>query len=99
MSDIASGLNEDRSGLFKLFDMVEKYLVVVEFRDRLTRFGFEYLERYFNFSRASSTRSEIAVSPIEILWSANASISTAFANRIKASISILFEELSTGGCS
>jgi len=50
VTDVASGLNEDRSGLLKLFDMVEKRLVdvvVVEFRDRLTRFGFGYLERYF----------------------------------------------------
>jgi len=50
ITDVASGLNEDRSGLLKLFDIVEKRLVdvvVVEFRDRLTRFGFGYLERYF----------------------------------------------------
>ncbi len=50
VSDIASGLKEDRSGLHKLFDMVEKRqtdVVVVEFKDRLTRFGFDYLKRYF----------------------------------------------------
>jgi len=50
ITDVASGLDESRSGLLKLFDMVEKHLVdviVVEFRDRLTRFGFEYLERFF----------------------------------------------------
>ncbi len=50
VTDIASGLKEDRSGLHKLFDMVEKRqidVVVVEFKDRLTRFGFEYLKRYF----------------------------------------------------
>jgi len=50
ITDVASGLNEDRGGLLKLFDMVEKRLVdvvVIEFRDRLTRFGFGYLERYF----------------------------------------------------
>ncbi len=50
ITDIASGLKEDRNGLQKLFDIVEKHqadVVVVEFRDRLTRFGFDYLKRYF----------------------------------------------------
>jgi len=50
VTDIASGLKENRNGLQKLFDIVEKRqadVVVVEFKDRLTRFGFEYLKRYF----------------------------------------------------
>jgi len=50
ITDVASGLKENRSGLQKLFNMVGKHqvdVVVVEFKDRLTRFGFEYLKRYF----------------------------------------------------
>ncbi|OYT56994.1 MAG: IS607 family transposase [Desulfurococcales archaeon ex4484_217_2] len=50
ITDVASGLKEDRGGLRKLFDIVENHqadVVVVEFRDRLTRFGFDYLKRYF----------------------------------------------------
>ncbi|RLE86454.1 MAG: IS607 family transposase [Thermoprotei archaeon] len=50
VTDVASGLKEDRSGLQKLFDIVEKHqadVVVIEFKDRLTRFGFDYLKRYF----------------------------------------------------
>ncbi len=50
VTDVASGLKEDRSGLQMLFDIVEKYqvdVVVVELKDRLTRFGFNYLKRYF----------------------------------------------------
>jgi len=50
VTDIASGLKEDRSGLHKLFDIVGKRQtddIVVEFKDRLTRFGFDYLKRYF----------------------------------------------------
>ena len=50
ITDVASGLKEDRSGLRKLFNIVEKHqadVVVVEFKDRLTRFGFDYLKRYF----------------------------------------------------
>ena len=50
ITDVASGLKEDRDGLQKLFNLVEKHqvdVVVVEFRDRLTRFGFDYFKRYF----------------------------------------------------
>ncbi|RLE89970.1 MAG: IS607 family transposase [Thermoprotei archaeon] len=50
VTDVASGLKEDRNGLQKIFNMVEKHqvdVVVVEFKDRLTRFGFVYLKRYF----------------------------------------------------
>ena len=50
ITDVASGLKEDRAGLQKLFSIIEKHqadVVVVEFKDRLTRFGFEYLKRYF----------------------------------------------------
>lgn len=50
VTDVASGLKEDRAGLQKIFSMIEGRqvdVVVVEFRDRLTRFGFEYLRRYF----------------------------------------------------
>jgi excisionase family DNA binding protein len=47
LSDIASGLKADRRGLLKLFDYVvnrQVDVVVVAYRDRLTRFGLEYLE-------------------------------------------------------
>jgi predicted site-specific integrase-resolvase len=51
LSDIVSGLKTDRRGLLKLFDYVvnrQVDVVVVTYRDRLTRFGFEYLEYFFN---------------------------------------------------
>jgi excisionase family DNA binding protein len=50
LSDVASGLKTDRRGLLKLFDYVANRqvdVVVVTYRDRLTRFGFEYLEHFF----------------------------------------------------
>jgi len=50
LSDVASGLKTDRRGLLKLFDYaVNKQVdvVIVTYRDRLTRFGFEYLEYLF----------------------------------------------------
>jgi excisionase family DNA binding protein len=51
ITDIASGLNEDRRGLRKLTEMAKRreiQAVVVAYRDRLTRFGFEYLKTLFN---------------------------------------------------
>jgi len=50
LSDVASGLKTDRKGLLKLLDYVvnkQVDVVVVTYRDRLTRFGFEYLEFFF----------------------------------------------------
>jgi putative resolvase len=50
LSDVASGLKTDRKGLLKLFNYVANRqvdVVVVTYRDRLTRFGFEYLEYFF----------------------------------------------------
>jgi putative resolvase len=51
VTDIASGLNEDREGLRKLIEMAKRgeiQAIVVAYRDRLTRFGFEYLKTLFN---------------------------------------------------
>jgi len=51
ITDIASGLNEDRSGLRKLIELAKRgeiQAIVVAYRDRLTRFGFEYLKTLFN---------------------------------------------------
>ncbi|NJE61726.1 IS607 family transposase [Thermococcus sp. 21S7] len=51
ITDISSGLNENRKGLKQLFKLVESgevTKVIITYRDRLTRFGFKYLEQYFN---------------------------------------------------
>jgi excisionase family DNA binding protein len=51
VTDIASGLNEDRGGLRKLIEMAKRreiQAIVIAYRDRLTRFGFEYLKTLFN---------------------------------------------------
>lgn len=50
VTDIASGLKEDRRGLRKLIEMARRHefdVLLVAYRDRLTRFGFEYLEELF----------------------------------------------------
>ena len=49
-SEVASGLNDDRRELSRLIDKVKKQsssVLVIEHKDRLTRFGFNYLERLF----------------------------------------------------
>jgi len=50
LSDVASGLNTERRALLKLFNYVvnkQVDVVVITYKDRLTRFGFEYLEYFF----------------------------------------------------
>jgi len=50
LSDIGSGLNENRKGFLKLLEMVSEGKVsriIVAYGDRLTRFGFETLKRIF----------------------------------------------------
>ena len=50
VKDIGSGLKEDRRGLKKLIELARRRqidAVVVAYKDRLTRFGFEYLVELF----------------------------------------------------
>jgi predicted site-specific integrase-resolvase len=51
ISDVGRGLNTKRSGLRKLFTLVQKVKISdihLTYLDRLTRFGFEYLQSYFD---------------------------------------------------
>ena len=46
---VASGLKEDRRGLKKVFEALragQADVIVVAWKDRLTRFGFRYLENH-----------------------------------------------------
>ena len=50
VTDIGSGINTKRRGLWRLIEMARRRqidAVVVAYKDRLTRFGFEYLEELF----------------------------------------------------
>lgn len=50
LSDIASGMNESRSGLTTLLELVHSGQideVVITYKDRLTRFGFNYFNDWF----------------------------------------------------
>ena len=51
ISDIASGMNENRKGLHELIGLVKDgkvKTVYVSYKDRLTRFGFDYFVYLFN---------------------------------------------------
>ena len=51
ISDIASGMNENRKGLQELIGLVKDgkvKTVYVSYKDRLTRFGFDYFAYLFN---------------------------------------------------
>jgi len=51
ISDIASGMNENRKGLQELISLVKDgkvKTVYVSYKDRLTRFGFDYFVYLFN---------------------------------------------------
>ena len=51
-SDVASGLNDKRPGLQKLFSAItngDVSRVVITDKDRLTRFGYSYLEYFFAY--------------------------------------------------
>ena len=49
ITDTASGLNTKRSGLRKIFKMIisgKIANIIITFKDRLTRFGFEFILQY-----------------------------------------------------
>ena len=51
LSDVASGLNAKRNGTLKLCKLVVKgkiSKVIITYKDRLIRFGFDYLKNYFD---------------------------------------------------
>lgn len=81
-TDVASGLNTKRRGLKKLCQAIEEGTidrVIVTYPDRLTRFGFKYLEQYFqshgteitviNDTRAQSMEEELVKDLIAIITS------------------------------
>jgi putative resolvase len=50
LSDVGSGLNENRKGFLRLLEMVAERKVskvIIAYKDRLTRFGFETLRKLF----------------------------------------------------
>ena len=48
MKEVGSGLNDNRPKLTKLLDDIELTHIIVEHKDRLTRFGFNYIKNWMN---------------------------------------------------
>jgi excisionase family DNA binding protein len=50
ITDVSSGLNDKRKGLIKLISLAQEGKIsdiAITFKDRLTRFGYNYLEQFF----------------------------------------------------
>lgn len=62
--EVGSGMNDNRKKLQKLFELVEKKeidIVLVEHKDRLSRFCFNYLVSYFNSYGVKIEISEVTI--------------------------------------
>lgn len=84
--DIASGLNENRTGLQKVLMDIQKQkasVVLIEYKDRLARFGFSYLEKYIHaFSSRIEMMDEIQKEENQELVEDLIAITTSFSARI-----------------
>jgi predicted site-specific integrase-resolvase len=62
VKEIGSGLNGHRKGMMRLLQNPEANIIVVEHRDRLMRFGFEYVES----ALAAQNRKIVVIEPEEM---------------------------------
>ena len=62
VKEVGSGLNGHRKGMIRLLHNAEAQTIVVEHRDRLTRFGFEYVEA----ALAAQGRRIVVIEPEEM---------------------------------
>jgi len=104
-SDIASGLNPNRRGLLKLLSTVKKGkvdVIVVEFQDRLARFGYEYIQRYclesgvvieiINQQEDKDLNQELVDDLIAIVSSFSARLYGSRGGRVTKKVSTILEE-------
>ena len=79
-SDVATGMNEDRKGFNKLVkEVTEGYIdtIYISYKDRLTRFGYGYIEKWFslygakivyiNFTKEEDFQTELTEDLISII--------------------------------
>jgi putative resolvase len=86
----ASGLNEKRTGMKRLFTLIDQQeidLVLIEYPDRLVRFGYGYLEETFRWKevRLEVVEPPQAQTPTEELVADLLSIVTVFSGRLYGS--------------
>lgn len=99
--EVASGLNDDRPVLNKLLDDKSITRIVVEHKDRLSRFGFAYIERLLGHSsrqvvvinKADSSRDDLMQDFVSVITSMTAQLYGP--RRTKRKTEELIEVLST----
>jgi excisionase family DNA binding protein len=94
ITEQASGLNEKRRGLKKLFKEAardEMEIVLIEFKDRLARFGFAYLEKTFALLGVKIEVLDKTPAPGEELVQDMISIITVFSARLYGSRAKIFK--------
>lgn len=82
IKEISSGLNDQRPKLIKLFKKDDYDLIVVENKDRLTRFGFNYIKTLLNtknkdilvINKAENNKTDLVSDLISIMYSFSARI-------------------------
>lgn len=80
VKEIGSGVNDSRQKLMKLLEKPDWDVLVVEHKDRLTRFGFNYIEKLLNVSGkrievinpATDEKSDLIQDMISVLYSFSA---------------------------
>jgi putative resolvase len=79
--EIASGMNDSRKQLWKMIDS-KPTLIVVENKDRLTRFGFEYLRRLLKAQGTEILVINESVTDEQDLFRDMVSVITSFCSRL-----------------
>lgn len=80
IKEIGSGLNDERPKLIKLLKQKDWDVLIVENKDRLTRFGFNYLETLLNLinknvlvvNRSNDDKTDLIQDMISIMYSFSA---------------------------
>ncbi len=90
IAEQASGLNEGRGGMKRLFQLIEHQeidVVLIDYPDRLVRFGYGYLEETFRWKqvRIEVVEPPKAQTPSEELVADLLSMVTVFSGRLDAS--------------
>lgn len=105
LSEVGSGLNDKRKKLMRLLDLVldgKVNRVFVTYKDRLTRFGFNYLDKIFerngvqivvlNNSDSASTEQELVSDMMSLLASFSGKLYGMRSRKNRSSVKALLED-------
>lgn len=82
ITEVASGLNDKRPKLMSLIKNKEARIIVVEHKDRLTRFGFNYLEEMLKMQDRKIEVVDLSDNPQDDLMHDLVSVITSFCARL-----------------